>query len=91
VKGLLLVPHGSRRAASNEKVHALARQLRAAEHGFERVDCAFREAAEPSIPGGLRRAIAAGAVEVVVLPYFLSPGRHVAADIPAEIVRVREQ
>ena len=91
MKSLLLVAHGSRRAASNEEVRALSRQLRATEHGFERIDCAFLELAEPSIPGGLRQAIAAGADEVVVLPYFLSAGRHVVADIPAEIDRVREE
>jgi sirohydrochlorin ferrochelatase len=91
MKSLLLVAHGSRRAASNEEVRALARQLREAEHSFACVECAFLELAEPSIPSGLRRAIAAGADEVVVLPYFLSAGRHVVADIPAEIDLVREE
>lgn len=91
MKSLLLVAHGSRRAASNEEVRALARQLRAAQLSFAHVECAFLELAEPSIPGGLRRAIAAGADEVVVLPYFLSAGRHVVADIPAEIDLVRDE
>ena len=39
---------------------------------------------------GLRQAIAKGASEVVVLPYFLSAGRHVVTDIPAEIEPVRK-
>ncbi len=91
MKSLLLVAHGSRRAASNDEVRALAHQLRSADHGFGRVECAFLELAEPSIPDGIRQAIAAGAGEVVVLPYFLSAGRHVATDIPAEVDVVRNE
>ena len=41
--------------------------------------------AEPSIPDGIQQCIDAGATEVVVVPYFLSAGRHVSEDIPAEV------
>ena len=41
--------------------------------------------------GLLREAIAAGATEVVVLPYFLSAGRHVVTDIPGEVNIVRAE
>ncbi len=90
-KSLLLVAHGSRRQASNDEVRALTERLRAAANGFDHLDCAFLELAEPSIQDGLRRAIDQGASEVVVLPYFLSAGRHVVKDIPAEIECVRER
>lgn len=86
MKSLLLVAHGSRRAASNDEVRALAESLAAlAGNDWGRVDAAFLELAEPSIPDGIQRCIDAGADEVVVLPYFLSAGRHVAEDIPAEV------
>ena len=49
------------------------------------MDCGFLELAEPSIPDGIQRCIDAGATEVVVVPYFLSAGRHVSEDIPAEV------
>jgi len=91
MKSLLLVAHGSRRGASNDEVRALAQQLRNIDHGFGQVECAFLELAEPSIPVGIRQAIAAGAREVVVLPYFLSAGRHVATDVPAEVDVVRRE
>jgi sirohydrochlorin ferrochelatase len=90
MKSLLLVAHGSRRQASNDEVRALIGRLRAASGSFDHLDCAFLELAEPSIPDGLRQAIAKGASEVVVLPYFLSAGRHVVTDIPAEIEPVRK-
>lgn len=86
MKSLLLVAHGSRRAASNDEVRTLTQRLaeRAGER-YHKVDCAFLELAEPSIPDGIQRCIDAGASEVVVLPYFLSAGRHVAEDIPGEV------
>ena len=89
MKHLLVVAHGSRRVESNEEVRALTRSLAAhAGNGFDRIECAFLELAEPSIPDGLRAAIADGASEIVVVPYFLSAGRHVVTDIPAEVEQV---
>jgi len=90
MKRLLLVAHGSRRQASNDEVRALIGRLRAAAGSFDHLDCALLELAEPSIADVLRQAIAKGASEVVVLPYFLSAGRHVVTDIPAEIEPVRK-
>ncbi len=92
MKSLLLVAHGSRRAASNDEVRELTRGLAdRAGAGFGHVDCAFLELAEPSIPDGIQACIDRGATEVVVVPYFLAAGRHVAEDIPAEVlVKQRE-
>lgn len=91
-KALLLVAHGSRRESSNEEVRALAQQLRqAAGAAYIDVRAGFLELAEPSIPDGIQQCIDAGAEQVVVLPYFLSAGRHVSEDIPAEVkIKQRE-
>ena len=91
MKALLLVAHGSRRGASNDEVRDLTRHLQKVDDSFQHVACAFLELAEPSIPDGLRAAVAAGAAEVVVLPYFLSAGRHVVTDIPAEVAVVQAE
>ena len=91
MKSLLVVAHGSRRQESNSEVRQIAGQLRRLESQFDRIDCAFLELAEPSIPDGLRQLIEAGADHVVVLPCFLSAGRHVMTDIPDEIDIVRKQ
>jgi sirohydrochlorin ferrochelatase len=91
VRALLIVAHGSRREASNEEVRGLTWALaKAAGDAFDHVDCAFLELADPSIPDGIQHCIDAGADEVVVLPYFLSAGRHVSEDIPAQ-VRLKQQ
>ena len=89
MKSLLIVAHGSRRAASNDEVRALSERVaRQAGDAYRRVECAFLELAEPSIPDGIQAEIDAGAVDITVVPYFLSAGRHVAEDIPAEVAKV---
>lgn len=86
MKYLVLVAHGSRREASNEEVRRIAARLRQLTvDRYADVTAAFLELAEPSIPGAIQCCIDRGACEVVVLPYFLSQGRHVAADIPAQV------
>lgn len=86
MKALVVVAHGSRRAESNDEVRALTAHLREkAGTRFGMVECAFLELAEPSIPDGIDCAVRNGAEEVVILPYFLSAGRHVAKDIPEQI------
>lgn len=83
MKSLILIAHGSRRAESNAEVRALAAQLSGLTQSFDSVTCAFLELAEPSIPDGIEACVQQGAKEIVILPYFLSAGRHVAEDIPA--------
>jgi sirohydrochlorin ferrochelatase len=92
MRSLLLVAHGSRRTESNDEVRGLAGGLRTRAGGrFGIVECAFLELAEPSIPEGIEACIAAGAGTVVVVPYFLSSGRHVAEDIPELVAAKRRQ
>jgi len=82
-KSLLVVAHGSRRAASNDEVRELTERVRAAADArFAEIECAFLELADPSIPDGIERLIERGARHITVLPYFLAAGRHVSEDIP---------
>jgi len=78
---ILLVDHGSRRAAANEQLEEIARRIRAREPGRV-VVAAHMELAAPSIGEGVDACVAAGAREIVVHPYMLSPGRHSTTDIP---------
>jgi len=88
MNALLIVAHGSRRKASNQEVCQLTELLEKQDHLFDHVACAFLELCTPSIPNGLLQAIEKGATQIVVFPYFLSAGRHVVEDIPAEIAKV---
>ncbi len=83
---LLIIAHGSRRAASNDEVRRLADQVRAqAGSAYADVETAFLELEEPGIRAGLAALAGRGAMEIVVFPYFLAAGTHVAQDIPEAI------
>ena len=87
---LLLIAHGSRRESSNDEIRALACRLQQTSGPFSGVSCAFLEIAAPSITEGLRLLIGNGVKNILVLPYFLSAGRHVSDDIPNEVQQIRD-
>ena len=79
---IIIVDHGSRRAASNEMLEVATKNF--ADRGdYQIVEPAHMELAQPDIATAFRRCVERGAKHVVVFPYFLSPGRHWSEDIPA--------
>jgi len=77
---VVLIAHGSRLEAANEEVRQLAAQL---QETLQRpVLAAFLELAAPDIPTALDEALGKSPREILVLPYFLTQGRHVQEDIP---------
>jgi len=87
---VLLVAHGSRVQASNQEVADLAERMAKQSSGHP-VEHAFLELAEPSIPEGIDALVARGARRIIVIPYFLSAGRHVREDIPALVEDARRR
>ncbi len=86
---LLVIAHGSRRAASNEEVIELAHRLASKVEGkYQHVAAGFLEMAEPDIAHTMQACIDAGATHIDVLPYFLSAGRHVVTDVPEDVHKV---
>jgi sirohydrochlorin ferrochelatase len=77
---VLLMAHGSRRADANADLEELARRVRE-QGGYALIEISYLELAEPSIPQGGRNCVARGANRVLMLPYFLSAGRHVTEDL----------
>jgi sirohydrochlorin ferrochelatase len=77
---VLLMAHGSRRADANADLEELARRIRE-RGGYKIVEASYLELAEPSIPQGGRNCVTKGATRVLMLPYFLSAGRHVTEDL----------
>lgn len=81
---LVIVDHGSRRAASNAMHEAFVAEFAAgAGDAYLAVEPAHMELAEPTVAEAIDRAVAAGARRVMVMPYFLFPGNHWERDIPA--------
>jgi sirohydrochlorin ferrochelatase len=81
---IIIVDHGSRREESNkmlEKVAALFGERFGQE--YQIVEPAHMELCEPSIATAYGRAVKRGATRIVVVPFFLSFGKHWTHDIPS--------
>lgn len=82
-QAVLLVAHGSRVPESNREIEILAARLARYVEPGPTVAHGFLELAQPSIPEAIDTLVRSGKRRIVVIPYFLSAGRHVAGDIPA--------
>lgn len=75
-----LIAHGSRRDEANEELVTIAERLQQSTD-YQLVVASYLEIADPSIPAAARLCVAAGATEVLMMPYFLSPGAHGTSDM----------
>ena len=82
MKAILLIDHGSQRAEANEMMNCMANLVQTMAGPAIIVRYAHMELAEPSIAAGVRHCAEAGATELIVFPYMLSPGKHSTGDIP---------
>ena len=85
--GFAVFAHGSKVESANDAVRAVADQL-AHDGGYDLVEAAFLELAEPDLNGAVDRLVARGATRVVVIPYFLTLGTHLQRDLPRLVERV---
>jgi len=83
MKALLLIAHGSNRQFSNNEIRALTDRLKAKiQSHFDYIECVFLEITKPSIADGIQQCADKGVERIILLPYFLSAGKHIAEDIP---------
>jgi len=85
MKAILLVDHGSVRNEANEMLVDMAQLVQRMTGNDVIVRYAHMELAEPTIADGFANCVEAGASEVIVFPYMLSPGRHSTTDIPGMV------
>ena len=79
---LLILAHGSPRPESNKGLYEIA-QICRARNLYASVTVGFLECNEPSIPDAIDSCCAGvGVSSLVVVPYFLHTGTHVADDLP---------
>jgi len=86
---LLLIAHGSRQPEANADLHHVAAALR--QRGYEIVEAAYLELAEPDIVTGAMRCVEKGAKRVILVPYFLSAGVHVNRDLTSVRTLIAER
>src|ERR1700709_46644 len=83
LNGIIIVDHGSTREESNlmlERVAALFGERFHKKHHI--AEPAHMELAEPSMATAYAKCVERGAQRIVVLPFFLGPGKHWTQDIP---------
>lgn len=80
--GLVVVDHGSKRKAANDMIFRIADDVRSRTPDSVPVFAAHMELAEPSIADAVQQCADSGVEHVVIVPFFLSPGRHATEDIP---------
>ncbi|HEX2724096.1 MAG TPA: CbiX/SirB N-terminal domain-containing protein [Gemmatimonadaceae bacterium] len=88
MKAILLVDHGSRKREANDMLVCMANLVQAMAGPEVIVRHSHMELSEPSIASGFASCVEAGATEVVVFPYMLSPGKHSTGDIPRMVSAV---
>ena len=82
--GIVIVDHGSRRTESNQMLEEVARLFgERFNETHEIVEPAHMEICEPSIATAYAACVKRGATRIMVLPFFLGPGKHWTKDIPA--------
>tara|TARA_B100000029_G_C17108498_1_gene790628 strand:- start:68 stop:454 length:387 start_codon:yes stop_codon:yes gene_type:complete len=72
---ILLIAHGSRLDTANADLRWMADRL-SVRRPDDLVEIAYLEIASPDIATGGATCVERGAQQVVLLPVFLSPGRH---------------
>ncbi len=78
--GIVVFGHGSSVASANEAVRTIAARA-AIEGAWDLYETAFLEAA-PRLDEAVRKLVASGAQEILVVPYFLTLGIHLQRDLP---------
>jgi len=88
MKGILIVDHGSQKREANDMLRVMADLIQTMAGPDVVVRYAHMELADPDIAAGFSGCVQAGATDVTVFPYMLSPGRHSTADIPRIVANV---
>lgn len=78
---VVVVDHGSRRASANAMLDDVVAQV------GSRLNCpvlgAHMELSTPNVSDAVEACALSNVSHIIVVPFFLAPGRHVSQDVPA--------
>lgn len=84
---VILLGHGSQAEGGNEALLEVVKLVK--EKGGVDVIPAYLQFCSPTLADSFEKAVGEGAERIVVVPYFLYMGNHVARDIPDELDALR--
>ncbi|MBM3813214.1 MAG: sirohydrochlorin cobaltochelatase [Acidimicrobiia bacterium] len=88
--GIIIFAHGSAMESANVAVREVAIRF-AAEGGYPLVEPAFLELGRPDLAGAVGKLAAQGAERIIVVPYFLTLGKHLQRDLPRLVKEAAER
>jgi sirohydrochlorin ferrochelatase len=80
-KAIILLGHGSRVPEAGKHMEKVAEGLER-KYGYSMVEVCYMSRLGPHFPEVFEKCVAAGAMDVMVIPYFLHDGLHLVLDIP---------
>ena len=87
---IILFSHGSLLCGAGELLYGVAERMR--ERGDAPiVEVGYLNYSEPAFELAFERCVAAGAREIVIVPYFLVAGKFVKVDLPRKIATARSR
>ena len=87
-EALILFAHGSRDAQWAAPFRAVQKKIALARPGL-RIELAFLEIMQPSLPDAIDRLVAAGHVRLVIAPLFMAQGAHLKRDLAELLTSAR--
>jgi len=87
-EALVLFAHGSRDPQWATPFRAVQKKISAARPGL-RIELAFLEIMQPSLPDAIDRLVAAGHGRLVVAPLFMAQGAHLKRDLAELLTAAR--
>jgi sirohydrochlorin ferrochelatase len=87
--GIVVFGHGSSVSSANDAVRVVAGHA-AREGHWALYETAFLEC-EPRLEQAVKKLAAAGATEMLVLPYFLTLGIHLQRDLPKLVAALERE
>ena len=85
--GIAVFAHGSAVESANDAVCRMVRRFRD-QSGRHLVETAFLELGRPDLPEAVESLIQRGAEKIIVVPYFLTLGRHLQHDLPRIVEKI---
>ncbi|MDH4099471.1 MAG: CbiX/SirB N-terminal domain-containing protein [Nitrospirota bacterium] len=81
---IILMGHGSSVKEANDEVAAVAGLVGRMDDRYTVKSC-FLQLAHPTFMEAAEASVAEGVERIILIPYFLALGAHVARDIPQEV------
>jgi len=87
---VIILGHGSKNSRSGDPLRQVAGEVK--KHGlYDIVEYAFLQHCDPTPQNAIETCVRKNAAQIVIVPFFMQPGAHVARDIPALVEKAQKQ